>query len=117
MKTTKKQLIDNAFFTDDVVELLNLSSGQTYGIMSQTCDFKGRVIYDVIGMRYKLKTYIVNRSYDNVVKKDELVYEFQGWNHGGYGIYFLPSQFRLVHRPFYNRIKLLCLLLFNKYIA
>jgi len=104
----KNKQFGNIFFTDDIVEVLNLSQGQIYDIRSQTCDFNKHPGKDIVGMRYKLKV----RIYD----EKEIWHMLLGWNHGGHvSDKFNPEQLRLIHRPFKNWWKLIKLKVVGQY--
>ena len=107
--------MSSIFFTDDVVEILNLSQEQIYSIRSQTCDFKKEPNRDIVGMRYKLFANVANYSYGDIKNPDEFQLSLVDWNHGGHFVYWHPSQFRLYYRPLRNHLKLLFFKVFRKY--
>ena len=89
------------FYTDDVVEVLNLSDNQIYDIRSQTCNVKRNLNKDIVGMRYKLKVQVIDTR-DGF----EMHCTLEGWNHGGHSAHIVePSQIRLNYRPLKNWIK------------
>jgi len=111
----KPVVIGNIFFSNDIVEVLNLSDEQIYSIRSQTCDFNKQPNRDIVGMHYKIKVNIHNYSYDDIIKLNEIHYSLIGWNHGGHFSKFEPTQLRLINRPLKNWLKLIRFVVFGQY--
>lgn len=75
------------FKPGDIVEILNISSGQIYDIQSQTCKFgREKAIRDsVVGSRYEIGGF-----------SESIGYYLNGWNHGGHSAaFFEESQLML----------------------
>lgn len=121
----------NVFFTDDIVEVLNVSTKQIEDIRSQTCNIHSNPSPFIIGSRYKLKI-LKNMEFSgrrsvtyeewNEICKDpkywiaDLTYILEEWNHGGhFADRFKPEQLTLHRRPLRNWLKYLWLNITKKY--